>query len=48
MTKRLTLSLDKETIELAKCIATENNTTVSKLFEKLIKEHAEKRERAGR
>jgi ribosomal protein L18E len=40
---KLTLSTDKDTIELAKSLASESNTSVSKLFKTLVTELAKKR-----
>jgi len=40
---KLTLSADKDTIQLAKTIASEDNISVSKLFKTLINEVAKKR-----
>ena len=37
-TVKLTLSVDRDTIELAKTLASENNVSVSRLFKKLINE----------
>jgi hypothetical protein len=42
---KLTLSADKDTIELAKTIASEDNISVSKLFKTLINEVAKKRKK---
>jgi len=42
---KLTLSVDKDTIQLAKIIASENNVSVSKLFKTLINEVAKKRDK---
>lgn len=42
-TTKLTLSADKDTIELAKRIASESNISVSKLFKKLVTEVAKKK-----
>ncbi|MDV6214114.1 DUF6364 family protein [Mucilaginibacter sp. L3T2-6] len=44
MTK-LTLSADRDVIELAKSIASEDNISVSKLFKTLITDLAKKREK---
>jgi hypothetical protein len=41
----LTLSVDKDTIQMAKTIASENNISVSKLFKNLISEVTEKRKK---
>ncbi|MCC8410961.1 DUF6364 family protein [Mucilaginibacter sp. UR6-1] len=40
---KLTLSADKDTIELAKRIASESNISVSKLFKKMLNEVAKKK-----
>ena len=40
---KLTLSVDKETIQMAKEFASEDNVSVSKLFKTLITEIAKKR-----
>jgi hypothetical protein len=37
-TTKLTLSVDKDTIEVAKRVASDSNMSVSKLFKKLINE----------
>ena len=37
-TVKLTLSVDRDTIDLAKTLASENNVSVSRLFKKLINE----------
>ena len=37
-TTKLTLSVDKDTIDLAKQLASENNISVSKLFKNFVKE----------
>jgi hypothetical protein len=42
---KLTLSADKDTIRLAKTIASEDNVSVSKLFKTLINEVAKKRKK---
>ncbi|GAA4319599.1 hypothetical protein GCM10023149_18390 [Mucilaginibacter gynuensis] len=42
-TTKLTLSADKETIQLAKRIASESNISVSKLFKNLVTEIAKKK-----
>lgn len=42
---KLTLSADKDTIKLAKTIASEDNISVSKLFKTLINEVAKKRQK---
>jgi hypothetical protein len=44
---KLTLSSDKDTIQLAKQIAAESNMSVSKLFKKLINEFDKKKMKAG-
>jgi len=44
-TTKLTLSADEHTIQLAKAIAAEDNTSVSKLFKTLINEVAKKRKK---
>jgi Sec7-like guanine-nucleotide exchange factor len=44
-TTKLTLSADEHTIQLAKAIAAEDNTSVSKLFKTLINEGAKKRKK---
>jgi len=41
-TTKLTLSIDKDTIQMAKELASESNMSVSKLFKKLINEVARK------
>jgi hypothetical protein len=42
-TAKLTLSADRDTIELAKSLASEDNISVSKLFKTLITDLAKKR-----
>jgi hypothetical protein len=42
-TTKLTLSVDKDTIDLAKQLASESNVSVSKLFKNFVKEKAGKR-----
>jgi len=42
MATKLTLSVDKDTIQLAKELASENNISVSKFFKKIIKEFPRK------
>lgn len=42
---KLTLSTDKDTIELAKSLASESNTSVSKLFKMLVTELAKKKKK---
>jgi len=44
-TSKLTLSADKDTIQLAKTIASEDNISVSRLFKTLINEVAKKRKK---
>ena len=44
-TVKLTLSADEDTVSLAKSIASEENTSVSKLFKQLITELAKKRKK---
>jgi len=41
-TTKLTLSMDEDTISLAKQLASENKTSVSRLFKKLISEFPKK------
>ncbi|BAU53309.1 DUF6364 family protein [Mucilaginibacter gotjawali] len=41
-TTKLTLSVDEDTINLAKHLASENNTSVSRLFKRLINEFPKK------
>jgi len=41
-TTKLTLSVDRDTIDLAKQLASENNISVSRLFKKLIREFPKK------
>ncbi len=42
---KLTLSVDKDTIQLAREIASEDHLSVSKLFKKLVTEVAKKRKK---
>ena len=42
-TEKLTLSADRDTIELAKHLASEDNISVSKLFKTLVNDLAKKR-----
>lgn len=44
-TEKLTLSADRDTIELAKHLASEDNISVSKLFKALITDLAKKRKK---
>jgi len=44
-TEKLTLSADRDTIELAKYLASEDNISVSKLFKTLITDLAKKRKK---
>jgi hypothetical protein len=44
-TKKLTLSADEQTIELAKRIASEDNISVSKLFKELLNDFSKKRKK---
>ena len=44
-TAKLTLSADRDTIELAKSLAAEDNISVSKLFKSLINELAKKKDK---
>lgn len=42
---KLTLSVDEDTIQIAKAIASENHISVSKLFKTLVKEVDKKRKK---
>ncbi|TWR23907.1 hypothetical protein FPZ42_18025 [Mucilaginibacter achroorhodeus] len=42
---KLTLSSDKQTVELAKRIASEDNISVSKLFKQLLNDFSKKRKK---
>jgi hypothetical protein len=42
---KLTLSTDKDTIELAKSLASDSNTSVSKLFKTLVIDFAKKKKK---
>ena len=42
-TSKLTLSVDRDTIQIAKRVASESNISVSKLFKKLVTEIDKKR-----
>lgn len=44
-TAKLTLSADRDTIELAKNLASEDNISVSKLFKTLVNDLAKKRKK---
>jgi FMN-dependent NADH-azoreductase len=44
-TAKLTLSVDRDTIQIAKEVASESNMSVSKLFKKLIIESYKKRKK---
>lgn len=45
MATKLTLSADKQTVELAKRIASEDNISVSKLFKQLLNDFSKKRKK---